>query len=127
LEWLKRLILWLLLVGYVILRNLSRHHASLPTSHRTQGILLALAVIPGGIIAWKLRKCPYCKSYDVVPLTSHRGQHTLAHPPIYIASQYTSSGQRSFTSGAAYAVVGALFLLLVIGIILYARYLFNQG
>jgi len=32
-----------------------------------------------------------------------------------------------FTSGKAYAVVGVVFLLLVIGMIAYARYLFDQG
>ena len=126
-EWLKRLILWLMLVGYVILRNLAHHHAALPTSHRLQATLLALVVIPGGIIAWKLRQCPYCKSYAVVPLKSRRGQHTLAHPPIYIASRYGSKGERMFTSGKAYAVAGALFLLLIIGMVIYARYLFDQG
>jgi len=104
-EWLKRLILWLMLVGYVILRNLTHHHAALPTSHRLQAALLALVVIPGAIIAWKLRRCPNCKSYAVVPLNSRRGQHTLAHPPIYRQCHQLNAGLFELTDQMAFCIL----------------------
>jgi len=129
-QWLFNLLMWLGVVALLMYRAIIGHgrygeqYTPINFSlhpHILIGIIIICAVT-GILIAWKVHKCPDCKSWDTVRVDSAKGEHVLVHPPIYNPRDYGYQGERMYTSGRAYLLAGVL--LIVTFIILF--FIFNQ-